>query len=107
MSSERTNINVKLRSYNSVLLDKATALFIKSVENVGGRVSGPIPFPKKTKVSTVVRSPHVDKKSMDRFILSTYTRLVRIIDVNPKLIDELTKIEIQSGVGVEIYITNN
>ena len=107
MSSERTIINVKLRSYNNVLLDKAVALFIKSVENVGGKVSGPSPLPKETKISTVVRSPHVDKKSMERFVLNTYTRLVRIIDVNPKLIDELTKIEILSGVGVEIYITNN
>ena len=104
---EKTIISVKLRSYNGVLLDKATASFIKSVENAGGKVSGPIPFPIKTKISTVIRSPHVDKKSMERFVRKTYTRLVRILDVNSKLIYELTKIEIQSGVMVEIFITNN
>jgi len=100
------NINVKLRSYNSGLLDKATLSFVDSVKNVGGTICGPIPLPKKIEKFTVTRSPHVDKKSMEHFVKTTYTRLVRILGVTPALIDELSKIEIQSGVGVEISITN-
>ena len=61
------NINVKLRSYDSGLLDKATLSFVSSVENVGGRIVGPVPLPKKTARFTVTRSPHVDKKSMEKF----------------------------------------
>ena len=106
MATVLHNINVKLRSYNSSLLDKATGSFIDSVKNVGGTVCGPIPLPKKIERFTVTRSPHVDKKSMEHFIKTTYTRLVRILGVTPALIDELSKIEIQSGVGVEISITN-
>ena len=100
------NINVKLHSYNSVLLDKATSSFIDSVKTVGGTISGPIPLPKKIERFTVTRSPHVDKKSMEHFIKTTYTRLIRILGVTPALMDELSKIEIQSGVGIEISITN-
>ena len=106
MATALHNINIKLRSYNSGILDKATSSFIDSVKNVGGTVCGPIPLPKKIEKFTVTRSPHVDKKSMERFVKTTYTRLVRILGVTPALIEELSKIEIQSGVGVEISITN-
>ena len=106
MATALHNINIKLRSYNSGILDKATSAFIDSVKNVGGTICGPIPLPKKIEKFTVTRSPHVDKKSMERFVKTTYTRLVRILGVTPALIEELSKIEIQSGVGVEISITN-
>ena len=104
--SQLRNINVKLRSYNSSLLDKATASFISSVKNVGGNICGPIPMPRKIEKFTVTRSPHVDKKSMEKFVKITYTRLVRILGVTPAIIEELSKIEIQAGVGVEISVTN-
>ncbi len=100
------NLNVKLRSYNSGLLDKATASFVASVKNAGGHLVGPIPMPKKIERFTVTRSPHVDKKSMEKFAKTTYTRLIRILGVTPSLIEELSGIEILSGVGVEISITN-
>ena len=100
------NINIKLRSYNSNLLDKATVAFVSSVKNVGGRVVGPIPLPKKIERFTVTRSPHVDKKSMEKFVKVTYTRFIRIIGVTPSLIEELSKIEILTGVGIEISVTN-
>ncbi len=105
MSVTLHNISVKLHSYNSSLLDKATVSFVDSVKNVGGTICGPIPLPKKIEKFTVTRSPHVDKKSMERFIKTTHTRLVRILSVTPALIDELSKIEIQPGVGIEISIT--
>ena len=106
MVAQLHNINVKLRAYNSSLLDKATVAFVNSVKNVGGVVCGPIPMPKKVEKFTVNRSPHVNKKSMEKFVKTTYTRLVRILGVTPALIDELSKVEILSGVGVEISITN-
>ena len=104
--SDLHNINVKLRAYNSQLLDKAVASFINSVKNVGGTICGPIPLPKKIERFTVTRSPHVDKKSMEKFVKVTYTRLIRILRVDNSLIEDLSKIEILSGVGVEIAITN-
>ena len=100
------NINVKLRSYNSGLLDKATLSFITSVKNVGGRVVGPVPLPRKIERFTVTRSPHVDKKSMEQFVKMTCTRFIRIVGVTPALIEELSKIEILAGVGIEISVTN-
>ena len=100
------NINVKLRSYNSGLLDKATASFVASVKNISGHLVGPIPVAKKIERFTVTRSPHVGKKSMEKFAKTTYTRLIRILGVTPSLIEELSGIEIISGVGVEISITN-
>lgn len=106
MANALRNINVKLHSYNSSLLDKATTSFVDSVKNVGGTICGPIPMPKKIEKFTVTRSPHVDKKSMERFVKTTYTRLIRILGVTPALMEELSKIEIQSGVGVEIAVTN-
>jgi small subunit ribosomal protein S10 len=79
---------------------------ISSVKNVGGNICGPIPMPRKIEKFTVTRSPHVDKKSMEKFVKITYTRLVRILGVTPAIIEELSKIEIQAGVGVEISVTN-
>ena len=105
MAEELHNINIKLRSYSSGLLDKATANFIASVKNVGGVVAGPIPMPRKIEKFTVTKSPHVDKKAMEHFVKITYTRLIRILGVTPALIEDLSKIEILSGVGVEIAIT--
>ena len=101
------HINVKLYSYNSNALDKAICSFISSVKNVGGIVTGPIPLPREIEKFVVNRSPHVDRKSMEHFSKTTYRRLVRISGITSNLIDELSKIEIQSGIGVEISITNS
>ena len=100
-------MNVKLSSYNSVALDKATREFVASVKNVGGTICGPIPMPRKIERLTVTRSPHVDKHSMEHFAKITYTRLIRILGVTPTLIEELSKIEVQAGIGLDVSITNN
>ncbi len=100
-------INVRLYSYNSSVLDKGVRAFIEMVRNVGGKVSGPIPLPKKIEEFVVTRSPHVDKKSMEHFTKTTYKRLVSISGITSNLLEELSKIEIQSGIGVEISITNS
>ena len=106
MANTLHNINIKLRSYNSRLLDKTTVSFVDSIRNVGGTVCGPIPMPRKIERFTVTRSPHVDKKSMEHFVKITYTRFIRIVRVTKSLIDELSSIEIPSGVGIEISVTN-
>ena len=100
------NINIKLKSYNSHLLDKATASFVASIKKVGGQLVGPIPLPTKIEKFTVTRSPHVDKKSMEKFAKTTHTRLIRIMSVTPSLIEDLSKIEILPGIGVNLTITN-
>ena len=100
------NINVKLKSYNSNLLDKSVVSFINAIKDVGGNIAGPIPLPTKIEKFTINRSPHVDKKSMEKFAKITHTRLIRVLGVTQNLMEELSKIEIQTGVGIEVSITN-
>ncbi len=95
-------IRIKLKSYDNNLVDKSSEKIVKTVKTAGGIVNGPIPLPTKKKIYTVLRSPHVDKKSRDQFELKTHTRLLDIHSTSPKIIDSLMKIELPSGVEVEI-----
>ena len=97
---------IKLSSYNKFLLESATDAFIKSVKDIGCSVCGPIPLPRKIEKFTVTRSPHVDKKSMETFVKTTYTRLVQLSNISSSLISKLSEIEIPSGVGIEVKVKN-
>ncbi|MGE9616308.1 MAG: 30S ribosomal protein S10 [Solitalea-like symbiont of Acarus siro] len=97
-------ISIKLRSYEAGLVDKSASKIQKAVEGVGATISGPIPLPTRKESFTLLRSPHVDKKSKDKFRLETHSRLIRIRILNKptKVIDALSKIDLPSGVYVEI-----
>lgn len=97
-------IRIKLKSYDYNLLDKSSEKVIKSVKLVGAIVSGPIPLPTRNEIYTVLRSPHVDKKSRDQFQLSTHKRLIDIYSNNSKVVDALMKLELPSGIDIEIKI---
>lgn len=97
-------IRIKLKSYDHNLLDKSAEKIVKTVKMTGAVVSGPIPLPTNKKIFTVNRSTFVNKKSREQFELSTYKRLLDIYSSTAKTIDALMKLELPSGVEVEIKV---
>ena len=97
-------IRIKLKSYDHNLIDKSSEKIVKAVISTGAVVNGPIPLPTKKEVFTVLRSPHVNKKSREQFQYSTYKRLLDIYSTTSKTIDALMKLELPSGVEVEIKV---
>jgi small subunit ribosomal protein S10 len=97
-------IRIKLKSYDHNLVDKSAEKIVKAVKNTGAIVSGPIPLPTKKERFTVLRSPHVNKKAREQFQLCTYKRLIDIHSSSPKTVDALMKLELASGVDVEIKV---
>jgi small subunit ribosomal protein S10 len=97
-------IRIKLKSYDHNLIDKSAEKIVKSVKATGAVVSGPIPLPTQKKIYTVLRSPHVNKKAREQFQLSSYKRLMDIYSSSAKTVDALMKLELPSGVDVEIKV---
>ena len=95
-------IRIKLKSYDHNLVDKSAEKIVKTARNSGAVVSGPIPLPTEKKIFTVLRSPHVDKRSREQFQLATYKRLMDIYSSTSRTIDALSKLELPSGVDIEI-----
>ena len=93
---------IKLKSYDHSLVDKSAERIVKTVKTTGAVVSGPIPLPTHKRIFTVNRSTFVNKKSREQFQLSSFKRLIDIYSANPKTIDSLMKLELPSGVEVEI-----
>ena len=97
-------IRIKLKSYDHALVDKSTDQLVKTVKSTGAVVSGPIPLPTNQKIFTVNRSTFVNKKAREQFQLNSFRRLVDIYSSNPKTIDALMRLELPSGVDVEIKV---
>jgi len=95
-------IRIKLKSYDHNLVDKSAEKIVKTVRMSGAVVAGPIPLPTEKKIFTVLRSPHVNKTAREQFQLCTYKRLMDIYSSTSKTIDALMKLELPSGVEVEI-----
>ena len=97
-------IRIKLKSYDHMLVDKSAAKIVDTVKATGAKVIGPIPLPTRKKIFTVNRSTFVNKKSREQFELDSYVRLLDIDDSNAKTVDALMKLELPSGVEVEIKV---
>jgi small subunit ribosomal protein S10 len=97
-------IRIKLKSYDFNLVDKSAEKIVKTVRSTGAVVSGPIPLPTHKKIYTVLRSPHVNKKAREQFQLCSYKRLLDIYSATAKTVDALGKLELPSGVEVEIKV---
>ena len=97
-------IRIKLKSYDHNLVDKSAEKIVKTVKTTGAVVNGPIPLPTQKKIFTVNRATFVNKKSREQFELSTYKRLLDIYSSTTKTIDALMKLELPSGVEVEIKV---
>ena len=97
-------IRIKLRSYDHNLVDKSAEKIVKTVKSTGAVVSGPIPLPTHKRIFTVLRSPHVNKTAREQFQLCSYKRIMDIYSSSSKTIDALMKLELPSGVDVEIKV---
>ena len=97
-------IRIKLKSYAHNLVDKSAQKIVKTVKVTGAIINGPIPLPTHKRIYTVLRSPHVNKKSREQFQLSSYKRLLDIYSSSSKTVDALMKLELPSGVDVEIKV---
>lgn len=97
-------IRIKLKAYDHVLIDKSTERIVRTAKATGAAVSGPIPLPTRRTVYTVLRSPHVDKKSREQFEIRIHKRLIDILNASTKTVDALMKLELPAGVDVEIKV---
>ena len=97
-------IRIKLKSFDHMLVDKSSAKIVDTVKATGAKVVGPIPLPTNKKIFTVNRSTFVNKKSREQFELDSYVRLLDIDESNAKTVDALMKLELPSGVEVEIKV---
>ncbi|MEX1001210.1 MAG: 30S ribosomal protein S10 [Crocinitomicaceae bacterium] len=97
-------IRIKLKSYDYNLVDKSAEKIVKAVKSTGAVVSGPIPLPTHKRIYTVLKSPHVNKKAREQFQLCAYKRLIDIYSSSSKTVDALMKLELPSGVNVEIKV---
>ncbi len=95
-------IRIKLKAYDHRILDQSTEEIVNTAKRTGAKVCGPIPLPTKREVFTVLRSPVIDKKSREQFQIKTHKRLLDIIEPTARTIDALRKLDLPSGVEVEI-----
>ena len=101
---DKQTIRIGLRAYDHIILDKSTEKIIKTAKSSGAISSGPIPLPTKRTVYTVLRSPHVDKKSREQFQTKIHKRLVDILNSTPKTVEALMKLDLPAGVDIEIKV---
>ncbi len=96
------NISIRLKAYDHNLIDKSTDKIIVTAKQTGADISGPIPLPTKKSIYTVVKSPHVNKKAREQFETRIHKRVIDILNATNKTVDALMKLELPSGVDIEI-----
>ena len=101
---ENQRIRIRLKAYDHRILDQSAKEIVNTAERTGARVSGPIPLPTKISRFTVLRSPHIDKKSREQFEVRTHVRLMDILDAQPQTVDALMRLDLPAGVDVEIKL---
>jgi len=101
---EKQNIRIKLRAYDNKILDASTEEIVNTVKRTGATIKGPIPLPTRIERYTVLKGPHIDKKSREQFEIRTYKRLLDIVDPTPQTVDALMKLDLSAGVNVEIKL---
>ena len=99
---ETQNIRIRLKAFDHRVLDQATGDIADTARRTGARLAGPIPLPTERNRWTVLRSPHVDKKSREQFEIRTHKRLIDIFEPTPQTVDALMKLDLPAGVDVEI-----
>ncbi|MDK2973244.1 MAG: small subunit ribosomal protein [Candidatus Sumerlaeota bacterium] len=101
----RQIIRINLRSFDSRLLDSSVSSIVDTARQTGATVAGPVPLPTRTRKFTVLRSPHVDKKSREQFEMRQHKRLIDLVEYTQKTLDELQNLELPAGVHAEIKLT--
>ena len=98
------NIRIRLEAFDHRVLDQSTREIVNTAKRTGAEVRGPIPLPTRIEKYTVLRSPHIDKKSREQFEIRTHKRLLDIVDPTPQTVDALMKLDLAAGVDVEIKL---
>ena len=101
---EAQNIRIRLKAFDHRVLDQATGEIADTAKRTGAMLRGPIPLPTRIEKYTVLRGPHVNKKSREQFEMRTHKRLLDIIDPTPQTVDALMKLDLAAGVDVEIKL---
>jgi small subunit ribosomal protein S10 len=97
-------IRIRLKAYDHRILDQSVSEIVETAKRTGAQVAGPIPLPTGLNKFTVLRSPHVDKKSREQFEIRTHKRLLDILEPTPQTVDALMKLDLSAGVDVEIKL---
>ena len=98
------NIRIRLKAFDHKLIDTSTSEIVSTAKRTGAQVRGPIPLPTRIERFTVNRSPHIDKKLREQFEVRTHKRVLDIVDPTPQTVDALMKLDLASGVDVEIKL---
>lgn len=98
------NIRIRLKAFDHRLIDQSANEIVNTAKRTGAVVRGPIPLPTQRSVYTVLRSPHIDKKSREQFQIKTHKRMIDIVDWSPQTVDALMKLDLAAGVDVEIKV---
>ena len=101
---ENQNIRIRLKAFDHRILDQSTNEIVNTAKRTGANVRGPIPLPTNMRRFTVLRGPHIDKKSREQFEMRTHKRLLDIIDPTPQTVDALMQLDLAAGVDVEIKL---
>jgi small subunit ribosomal protein S10 len=97
-------IQIRMEAYDHEALDQAALDIVETSKRTGARVAGPVPLPTRIERYTVLRSPHIDKKSREQFEMRTHKRVLDIVDPTPQTVDALMKLDLAAGVDVEIKL---
>lgn len=98
------NIRIRLKAFDHRVLDQSAREIVNTARRTGADVRGPIPLPTRIEKFTVLRSPHIDKKSREQFEIRTHKRVLDIVDPTPQTVDALMKLDLAAGVNVEIKL---
>ena len=101
---EQQNIRIRLKAFDQRTLDQSAGEIVNTAQRTGASVRGPIPLPTRIEKFTVLRSPHVNKKSREQFEIRTHKRVLDIVDPTPQTVDALMKLDLAAGVDVEIKL---
>lgn len=102
---EKKKMRIKLKAFDNRLLDQSTKEIIELVRKTGVKISGPVPLPTKREIYTVLRSPHVNKKSREQFEIKVHKRIIDIIEPTARTVDVLSKLSLPAGIEVEMNLS--
>ena len=100
----RQKIRIRLKAYDHRILDQSATLIVQAAERTGAAVAGPIPLPTEINKYCVIRSPHIDKDSREQFEMRTHKRIIDILEPTSKTVDSLMRLQLPSGVDIEIKL---
>lgn len=102
--SLKQKIRIRLKSFDHIMLDTAVLKIVETANGTGAKVCGPIPLPTKKEKITILRSPHKHKDSREQFEIRTHKRLIDIVNPTPKTVDALMRLDIPTGVDIELKL---